>query len=83
MIFAVEHGPKGGDELNNIVSNKNYGWPSSSYGTRYFYDENGKSYNFNHDTYNFTEPLFAFVPSIGISSLNNCPSKLKIYYKKN
>lgn len=83
MIFAVEHGPKGGDELNNIVLNKNYGWPSSSYGTRYFYDENGRSYNLNHETNNFIEPLFAFVPSIGISSLNNCPTKLKIYYKKN
>lgn len=82
-IFAVEHGPKGGDELNQILLNENYGWPVSSYGTRYFYDKNGKSYNLNHENNNFKEPLFAFVPSIGISSLNNCPTNLKNYYKKN
>lgn len=34
-LWAVEHGPKGGDELNLIVSGKNYGWPVISYGTHY------------------------------------------------
>lgn len=82
-VFAVEHGPKGGDELNLIDENKNYGWPISSYGTRYFYDNDGKSYKFNHVSNNFEEPLFAFVPSIGISALNKCPVILEKYYKKN
>ena len=40
-IFSVEHGPKGGDELNLIESKKNYGWPLVSYGTRYMYVNNG------------------------------------------
>ena len=31
---------------------------------------------------NFIEPLFAFVPSVGISSLNKCPLVLAEYYKK-
>ena len=28
----TEHGPKGGDEINKIIFNKNYGWPIASYG---------------------------------------------------
>jgi aldose sugar dehydrogenase len=34
-IWAVEHGPKGGDELNLIEKGKNYGWPVISYGINY------------------------------------------------
>ena len=83
LIFAVEHGPFGGDELNLIKYKYNYGWPKVSYGTRYGYDNNGKSYLLSHEKKGFEEPLFAFVPSVGISSLNVCPSKLTNYYKKN
>ena len=82
-IFSVEHGPKGGDELNLINRGNNYGWPLVSYGTRYMYDEEGKSYSINHELKNFSEPLFALVPSVGISSINNCPNALKKYYNKN
>lgn len=81
-FFSVEHGPKGGDELNKIKKNKNYGWPTVSYGTQYFYDENGKAYEISHENNEFEEPLFALVPSVGISALNTCPSKLRNYYKK-
>jgi aldose sugar dehydrogenase len=34
-IWAVEHGPKGGDELNLIEKGKNYGWPSITHGIDY------------------------------------------------
>ena len=81
-FFSVEHGPQGGDELNKIIKNKNYGWPFVSYGTQYDYDENGKYYEVNHEENLFEEPLFALVPSVGISSLNVCPSILINYYKK-
>ena len=40
-IFSVEHGPKGGDELNSIIRDKNYGWPKVSFGTRYLADNKG------------------------------------------
>ena len=81
-FFSVEHGPQGGDELNKIIKNKNYGWPKVSYGTKYNYDEDGKAYEISHESNQFEEPLFALVPSVGISALNTCPSKLKNYYKK-
>ena len=81
-IFSVEHGPRGGDELNKIIKGKNYGWPISSYGAKYSYDKDQKKYQINHENNNFEEPLFALVPSVGISSLNRCPTILKKYYKK-
>ena len=83
-VFNVEHGPKGGDELNRVEKYKNYGWPVVSYGTNYLEDSggDGKSIKVNHEEGNYEEPLFAFVPSVGISALNNCPFVLKNYYKK-
>ena len=85
QIFNVEHGPKGGDELNRVIKGNNYGWPLVSYGTNYLKDSggDGASFKINHEVNGFTEPLFAFVPSVGISNLNNCPKTLKDYYKKN
>ena len=34
-LFAVEHGPMGGDELNVVDAGGNYGWPLFSYGLNY------------------------------------------------
>jgi hypothetical protein len=83
-VFNVEHGPKGGDELNRVIKYKNYGWPVVSYGTNYLKDNggDGRSIKVSHEEENYEEPLFAFVPSVGISALNNCPIILKNYYKK-
>ena len=69
-ILTSSHGPKGGDEINKILYGKNYGWPISSYGTEYKYkkDDNLK-YKKNHLNHGFEEPVFSFVPSVGLSQI--------------
>jgi glucose/arabinose dehydrogenase len=34
-LWTIEHGPRGGDELNNPRAGRNYGWPVISYGINY------------------------------------------------
>jgi aldose sugar dehydrogenase len=34
-LWAVEHGPQGGDELNVVEAGRNYGWPLITYGRNY------------------------------------------------
>jgi len=35
QLWIVEHGARGGDEINIIAPGKNYGWPTVTYGTEY------------------------------------------------
>jgi glucose/arabinose dehydrogenase len=60
-IWAVEHGPKGGDELNLIEKAKNYGWPKTSYGINY----DGTVLTPNKELPGITNPVRYWVPSIG------------------
>lgn len=34
-LWATEHGPRGGDELNIVKPGNNYGWPKITYGVNY------------------------------------------------
>ena len=79
-IFSTEHGPQGGDEINLIKENGNYGWPLVSYGTKY---GDGKSYKLDEENDIFINPLFSFIPSIAPSSLGKCPKNLADFYKSN
>lgn len=69
-LWTVEHGPRGGDELNLIKDGNNYGWPLETYGTDY----NGAPLPSvapeavgQHDT--FVKPVWAWLPSVATSSL--------------
>ena len=35
LVWAHEHGPQGGDEVNVLVAGRNYGWPVITYGRNY------------------------------------------------
>lgn len=36
ILWLMEHGPRGGDEINIVEKGKNYGWPEISYGKEYW-----------------------------------------------
>ena len=74
IIISTEHGPKGGDEINLIKYKNNYGWPLASYGSKYL--DNNTKYFKDHKSHGFTEPIYAFVPSIGISEIIKIPNNL-------
>ena len=73
LILSTEHGPQGGDEINKILVGKNYGWPVSSYGLPYAKNKDIKFFN-NHAAEGFEEPIYVFIPSIGISELIFLPN---------
>jgi hypothetical protein len=64
-VWSTEHGPEGGDELNELVQGQNYGWPLVTYGTQYGGDAWPSPPRHNA----FSEPALAFVPSIAPSQL--------------
>ena len=35
-LWLIEHGPRGGDEINLVLPGRNYGWPIISYGKEYW-----------------------------------------------
>jgi glucose/arabinose dehydrogenase len=35
-LWLIEHGPRGGDEINLVMPGRNYGWPVISYGKEYW-----------------------------------------------
>ena len=59
-LWAVEHGPKGGDELNLVEKGKNYGWPKTSYGINY----DGSVLTDKKEMEGVENPVRYWVPSI-------------------
>ena len=66
-IYAHEHGPQGGDELNLVLKDKNYGWPIISYGKEYI---TGASIGVGTKHRNMQQPLTYWSPSIAPSGLD-------------
>jgi glucose/arabinose dehydrogenase len=74
-IWETEHGPRGGDELNHIVPDANYGWPNVSLGTDY--GERVWPLDVKPGRHEgFMPPVYAFVPSVGISNLIGAPTQI-------
>jgi glucose/arabinose dehydrogenase len=66
-LWTVEHGPRGGDELNIIRAGKDYGWPVISYGRQYSGDP------VNHGLTakdGMEQPIYFWVPSIAPSGMS-------------
>ena len=80
LILSTEHGPKGGDEINKILFGKNYGWPIASYGKKYF---SNNFYKHNHYSLGFKEPIYSYVPSIGISEIIEIPAEFYKNFENN
>ncbi len=64
-IYAHEHGPRGGDELNLIKPNTNYGWPAVTFGVNY----NGTPITPDTTLPGMELPLTYWVPSIAPSGM--------------
>lgn len=65
-LWTVEHGPKGGDELNRPEAGKNYGWPKVTYGIEYSGGPVGEGVTALEGT---EQPVYYWDPVIGPSGM--------------
>lgn len=66
LLWAHEHGPQGGDEVNVIRAGVNYGWPVITYGREYV-----TSFRIGEGTSKagMAQPIHYWVPSIAPSGM--------------
>ena len=76
IVISSEHGPVGGDEINIIKKNKNYGWPISSYGI----DQENIKYT-EHKKHGFEEPVYYFESNCGPSEIIKIPENFLGQFK--
>lgn len=67
-LWDTEHGPRGGDEVNQIVKGENYGWPVVAFSINY----NDAPFRtpWPKDDLKVRQPIFRWLPSIGASGLD-------------
>jgi len=66
QLWEIEHGPRGGDEINLIQAGNNYGWPEISYGKEYWLPV-AVGDGTHRD--GMEQPIKTYIPSIAPSSL--------------
>jgi glucose/arabinose dehydrogenase len=71
-LWEVEHGPRGGDELNLIEPGKNYGWPLVSYAVNY----NGVPIPSPDTRADLVKPVIYWTPIIAPGSLTFYQGKM-------
>jgi len=65
-LWEIEHGPKGGDEINLPEPGKNYGWPVVSYGVNYDGTPVGSGKN---EAPGMENPIYQWTPVIAPSGM--------------
>lgn len=65
-LWTVEHGPRGGDELNQPKSGRNHGWPEISYGVEY---RGGLVYEGKTEAEGMEQPVYYWDPVIAPSGM--------------
>ena len=73
-IWVHEHGPRGGDEINiikdpikgeDVLKERNYGWPKATYGINY----SGSEITKNKTLEGVIDPFYYWIPSIAPSGM--------------
>ena len=64
-LWTVEHGARGGDEINRPQAGLNYGWPTISYGVNY----SGTSIGVGTQANGLQQPVYYWDPSIAPSGM--------------
>ncbi len=65
-LWSIEHGPRGGDEINLILKGRNYGWPVVSHGKEYW---GPVSVGEGKSKPGMEDPRKVYIPSIAPGSL--------------
>ena len=65
-IFETEHGHRGGDELNILMSGNNYGWPEITYGKNY----SGTTITKYTHKKDMEQPVIHWTPSIAVCGID-------------
>ncbi|MEM6393997.1 MAG: PQQ-dependent sugar dehydrogenase [Planctomycetota bacterium] len=65
-LWSVEHGPRGGDELNLIRPGINYGWPEITYGINY----NGTPISDKTEAPGMEQPVVYWTPSLAVCGMD-------------
>lgn len=66
VLWEIEHGPRGGDELNIIEAGANYGWPLVTFGVEYSGDTIGEGQN---SAEGMVDPIYQWTPVIAPSGM--------------